>query len=621
MAYGLRTSLLLLLAVAIAGWALPRRLLASLRRGLGTISSRLAAAARERPTMILIVIWVVALIPMVHFTLLVRHYAVNVPTQDDWAMAPLIVKAHTGQLKIAEIFQQQQESRTTLPNLIFVLMANREWNVRDQMALSIIAWWLIAAVLFVLLRRSGVNLIALAICFWLTVVTLFSPTAYELWILASGFPSFFSLLFFATGLLIIGARISIAWKFLLCALLALASTFNLAHGLLAWGLTFPLLFIHQRSGRWRLWLAAWVVTALACAATYFSGYQKPAYLPQFAPIVSLFEYISFILQFLGGGLAYSLVHQPSSAAIIFGLIQLALFLMLFVYAVRRYHDAQFIAKVAPWFALALYSMASAFLAALGRVGYGASYALASRYVPFSIGLTLGIIALIAITWPQPFAPQGSRRGPRWRVIAALILVIAYLVPQRVAASHTLFFLRGYSANDRLGKAAVIFSRVFDTRPIIREKIYPPAPDHVVQTAAALDDLNLLRPPLVRSNRLSALRHDVADGVRVAGLCERVTDTGVYQASGWALLKDKGRPADCVLVGYELPGAESVMFAMSYSVDLRWDIARTTLRPNDYLWTGWTATFLRDAVPPGAKLTFWAVDADEPRLYRLDQKSP
>src|SRR3954471_245771 len=167
MAYGLRTSLLLLLAVAIAGWALPRRLLASLRRGLGTISSRLAAAARGRPTMILIVIWVVALIPMVHFTLTVRHYAVNVPTQDDWAMAPLIVKAHTGELKVADIFQQQQAARTSLPNLFFIIMAAREWDVRDQMALSVISWWLTAAGLFVLLRRAGLNLAALAVSFGL----------------------------------------------------------------------------------------------------------------------------------------------------------------------------------------------------------------------------------------------------------------------------------------------------------------------------------------------------------------------------------------------------------------------------------------------------------------------
>jgi hypothetical protein len=38
---------------------------------------------------------------------------------------------------------------------------------------------------------------------------------------------------------------------------------------------------------------------------------------------------------------------------------------------------------------------------------------------------------------------------------------------------------------------------------------------------------------------------------------------------------------------------------------------------DYLWAGWTATFPRNAIPPGATLSFWAVDADAPKLYLLN----
>jgi hypothetical protein len=61
--------------------------------------------------------------------------------------------------------------------------------------------------------------------------------------------------------------------------------------------------------------------------------------------------------------------------------------------------------------------------------------------------------------------------------------------------------------------------------------------------------------------------------------------------------------------------------MSDSLELRWEIARHLPRPNDNVWAGWKITFPRTAVPPNAKVTFWAVDADEPRLYRLEQKVP
>jgi hypothetical protein len=64
--------------------------------------------------------------------------------------------------------------------------------------------------------------------------------------------------------------------------------------------------------------------------------------------------------------------------------------------------------------------------------------------------------------------------------------------------------------------------------------------------------------------------------------------------------------------------EPILFAISDSLVLRWDIARWGW-PNDYLWSGWTATFPRAAIPPNAKFTFWAVDVDEPKLYRLEEK--
>ncbi|HZE12552.1 MAG TPA: hypothetical protein VE086_02235, partial [Chthoniobacterales bacterium] len=191
MPHGLRITLAIVLGAGVIGW--PFR--AGVRRGVRFISSR--------PKIVVLLIWLIALIPMIYLTLIVRHYGVNVPTLDDWAMAPLIVKAHTGQLHFADIFQQQEEARTVLPNLIFILSAWHEWNVRDQMLISVISSALTAVGIFVLLRRSGLGLTALAICFWLIVLTIFSPAPFELWIFASGFPSFLPLLFLVTALTLI----------------------------------------------------------------------------------------------------------------------------------------------------------------------------------------------------------------------------------------------------------------------------------------------------------------------------------------------------------------------------------------------------------------------------------
>src|SRR3977135_3699550 len=176
MASGLRSSLIALAASGILYWALPRPFLRSVALRLKSLWSSLNTEGGQRRKTRWIVVGLIALVPMIHLTYLVRHYGVEVPTLDDWEMAPLIVKAHTGQLHFADIFAQQQEGRTILPKLIFVLSAaGGHWDVRDQMMISVVSCWLSAAGLFLLLRRAGPGLVAVAICFWLMVLSVFSP--------------------------------------------------------------------------------------------------------------------------------------------------------------------------------------------------------------------------------------------------------------------------------------------------------------------------------------------------------------------------------------------------------------------------------------------------------------
>ena len=118
--------------------------------------------------------------------------------------------------------------------------------------------------------------------------------------------------------------------------------------------------------------------------------------------------------------------------------------------------------------------------------------------------------------------------------------------------------------------------------------------------------------------MNALPHEGADGQRVSGSCEIAAEFehDLYRASGWAILNAKGRPADCVVVAYQNPpDQEWIALAVSDSFAMRADTVKK-FRAMDYLWAGWTATFPRALIPPGAKLSFWALDADAPKLYLL-----
>jgi hypothetical protein len=193
----------------------------------------------------------------------------------------------------------------------------------------------------------------------------------------------------------------------------------------------------------------------------------------------------------------------------------------------------------------------------------------------------------------------------------------------MAAANTRSFLRSWSAKDRLARGAVLFSSTIDTGEVIKKTAYPDAPQ-VVQRAAALDRLKLLRPPLLRTDRLSGLPRGIADGKEAIGACDAVTpiDGERVRATGWAALLAQGRPADCVVVAYQTPSdPDPIVFAISDAFEMRPAVVKR-FRSLAFLWSGWAVTFPQSAVPPGATLSFWAVDADQPKLYQLpDDSSP
>jgi hypothetical protein len=303
-------------------------------------------------------------------------------------------------------------------------------------------------------------------------------------------------------------------------------------------------------------------------------------------------------------------------------VQITLFFAALIYCVRRIRDRAFTAKAAPWCALAFYSLGSAFLAALGRVGYGARYALASRYVTFSIYLAIAVMALIAIIVREILSRRAPVRSRAWVYAICALLILGFLVPYKVCAFNTTFFLRALSAKDRLARAAVLFSPVIDTSEQIKKTAYPNDAGPVIKGADALDRLKLLRPPLVRTNRLEAIPHEVADGIHATGACKAIAanDAQLVRASGWAVLNAKGRPADSVAVAYQTaPDQDWVLCAISDSFEMRPEIVKR-FKSMDQLWSGWSATFPRSAFPAGAQLSFWALDADEPKLYRLKDEA-
>ena len=558
-------------------------------------------------------------LPALYIGWFVSRYGVEVPSMDDWDMAPLVAKAQTGELTFRDLFKQQEEARTFFPALIFILSGlDGRWDVRDGMMLSVVICAVTTVGVYLLLRRSGIGIVATALVFWASSLLIFSPAQFELWLFASGFPSFIPAACIVGALLACETRWSLGVKFATSALLAVISTFTLAHGMLAWGLTFPVFLAGHRSARWKRWFGAWCALAAAAAGAYFYGYRKPAHLPDFAPALPAADYVQFLLAFLGGTFAYAADGQHRSAvAAVVGGVALTMLVATGVYSALRLRDAAFSRRVLPWFALAMYSVGSAVLVVLGRGAFGLEYAISSRYVTFSLYALVALAALFAIIRSD----VAKRQSGSWSrvVLAAAILLGSAGTYLYVAHLQTAVgILHSIAARNRLARSAIVFSPALDTSAIIKRINYPD-PNFAIARATRLDELRILRPPLVRTPEIAALPHADVDERMAAGWIDAIApaDGAELRASGWATLNDKGRPADAVLLAYQNDEGRWVAFTMSDVVVPRRDIEKM-LRNRDQLWSGWAATFSRDAVPPGAAISAWAVDADEPRLYRLKQ---
>ena len=549
---------------------------------------------------------------------LVLRYAVGIPMLDDWEMVAVVTKAHMGELTFADLFAQQQEARTILPKLIFIALSyGRYWDSRTAMILSVVVCCLTALGIYRMLGRSGLPGRAIVIAFLLSVVLLFSPAQHEIWLLASGFPSFLPALFIVWGICVATGTRSIAAKFGVCAALAVCASFTLANGLLAWPLTFPCVFLLPARPAKR-WLGYWLVACAICAAIYFWHFNPPNDVPGFAPRKTLFDYWQYIAAFLGSGLGRSGNEYPLASSVVIGSVLLCGYFVGMGYVIYRRHDHRLRAEVVPWLMLGAYSILSAFLAALGRIEFGLGQALESRYIAFSIYLAIATIVLGAI---------GSARllkTPKrpWRLTALAVitfLAAGALTLELSCAFGSVATFRIRSAAGRLGQSAVLFGSAIDTSRIIQAVNFP-RPSFVKEKAEVLDRLHLLQRPLVRTRELDKLRRGELDNQMAAGSWDVLTtgSDGRSMAWGWAALPARNRPADAVLLAYAINEGEWIAFALADEVLDRPDVVRF-LRSADQLWSGWRVTFRNDELPKGAKISFWAVDAKESKLYPLQTK--
>ena len=460
-----------------------------------------------------------------------------VPWWDEWEEVDAVIHIHP--LPLSWLWAQHNEHRILFYRLLFLAdirwFHGRHWvEFAAMLATQVLSLALLAGLLRVIgklrgdLWRAG---------FGLAAFCLFCPSQRENfdWGFQISFllPGFF-LLLALFGLLRsqLTLRAGRRWGYLFLAILAAAAaTYANGNGIIAWpALVVTALLLRARP---------YVVALLALAggillAFYLHGYVSP---PQHSsPLHSLvhpWTWTMYTARYFGAKAFHGALG--TGAGVVTGSILLLAGLVLAARSAARRQLRQ--PLPAALLALMIFSVGTAFVTALGRMGFGLDQATASRYQTFVLLYYFAFVVLVLLSLAATKAP-----ALRTACLAAITLVMLLHVcqyPRRIGVSHA-------RTLEVQTAALAMVTGVPDPKALI---LLYPAPEVPWRDLAYIRAQRWFmfsgdRYPRLDQALTSSYRPGSAD--RCAGQVEELqrvvgSGSGGLRISGWGLSRRSGRP--------------------------------------------------------------------------------
>jgi hypothetical protein len=388
---------------------------------------------------------ILALVPLAFLIWVIVQYAVDVPYRDQWELVPLLDKTYHGELTFHNLWAQHNEHRILFPRIIMLALARGTgWNTYYELAVNVILALGIFTIFVHQVKITGRKLGAAGLPWAIPATSLivFSISQYQNWLWGWQLQMFLNLLA-AMGGIVLLAQETFTWKrFALSALLGVVALYSFANGVLFWPIGLVILLVVTVGARQRLAaIAGWVLLSALALGSYLYHYQKPAEHP---PLNLIFEtpvaYAAYVFKYIGGICAHDTggtMSADGKVALIFGLGgTIALGWAGWILVRKKLADFR---TLLPYFGMSLYSVASALVTGVGRMGFGSNQAIFSRYstmvVPFWASLVFLLILLArgersaADTGSAPRSGAGKRVPEEYKTMIrwSLMPVIAMLV--------------------------------------------------------------------------------------------------------------------------------------------------------------------------------------------------
>lgn len=346
--------------------------------------------------------------------LFVARFGVDLPFWDEWVHLQTLVKFDEGTLSWADLFAQYNESRKPVARLVILALAlSGLSDQRVQMALSVLSATATLALLASLVTRlsAPVHRWPTRLLLPAASTLLLSWTQWQNWLWGIQFICFLPLLGLMLTLRVCVSDRAAEWaKTAVAVATATAAGYSFAAGLLLWPVNALAL---SWVGRVRLrLLAVYGVCASAALLAYFTGYERPAWVPGWdIALADPARLLHHLLVLAGAGLlpremaeaaglTPHLVSAAGGAVVLLGGAAISLrvaadtFRRSFARVAPEHRDSPGLLQRV-WVVVFVTSVGALVLASLGRSAMGVETALLSRYATFSLPGVLAVLGLMS----------------------------------------------------------------------------------------------------------------------------------------------------------------------------------------------------------------------------------
>jgi hypothetical protein len=319
--------------------------------------------------------------------------------------------------------------------------------------------------------------------------------------------------------------------------------------------------------------------------------------------------VLYFLSFLGAPLG---LERQILAALV-GIILLTLFAIGCVFLMKFRRDSNLVRRMTPWLMVGAYSILTAGMTMVGRLGFGAAQSMNVRYIGYSVYLIVSLIFLVPLITDKLVNETnfpGHRRLGQVTATAAILFLLW----------QPFIFAKGIQGMQEMrlkllqAKASVLLIDLVPD-PELVNTLYPDL-NYLAAKANILDELGFLRPGLVRSRRVQDFEDDKAGADDYGSLDHGENSGKIHVVSGIATLPYRREAADAVILAYEKPNGDCIVFALTHPKFGPGDPPIATKAGRNF--RRWQQSFTGDQLPfHPAKVTAWAFDANSAKAFRLD----